>query len=347
MPYRNHFILPGDTYKTTEQSMHFNKNEEYTVSHVFIDKNEKLFAFFKDRNGYDVIGKIYYESWQMTSATRKANEKRVLESRLLGCQGTEMEHFISNNPGGRIYYKLSTPGTVHLNNDYVLSLSRYEKESNELPIKYKNHSSKGFASHAELFKYFEKELKESDDRDFYSFHMTGVDWGVQNDIDFRYFIIKNDIKMMSYEDAKLLVNRPPKDYTDTYFRHTISDYSVEEGTELLLKFLFNKECDKQENKDLVSLILDIFQDSPSAHGSTSITKLLLGKAKKVSEKLKQYENLNPLGLKYDQLFNIIDWTESFAYLLGVFNQKRENDVQYLGNRNVDVAEMEKMKKVLK
>lgn len=346
--YKNHFVLPGDTYVSKYQTMHFDKGQTYEVSKVFVVKGKQVF-YLKDRNGFDVKANCTCDDWEFTSKTQKVHELRILRARLIGACGTELTSFRSNNPGGRIFYNITSSDNVTFLNspDTKFRVERYEKESCEKPVKKLNYTTHSFKSEEDMIAFFVKELKASDDHDYYTFSMTGVDWKVQNDIDFKSFILTHNITCVNDEKDIVIPAPPPENLAGEYLPRYFATLDIKMGIEKLMFLLFNTTKPSKEQKELILTIWNIFEESPKAYGSTSVAKLLKGKAKKVLPKLQAFDGLNPMDLKYDALFNIVDWVETVSYSLKIFNTKTDNDVQYLGNRNIDAGKMEEVKKLLK
>jgi len=346
---RNKFIQVGDTFKAEQETFHFHRGMTYTVSHVFNDNGNFRF-FITDKHGLDIEYREYY--FAPTAKTATASHERQKKARLDFFWDNCQTSFVLNKS---YHYNFETTEFFDFENRAVFGgqgmegvkarISRYKKQM--VDERWRHHKVEGteanFYNKEDFYKYF-KNIDVVDD-----LRINGLYSDPQSAIDMNYFMLS-----VPHFDETLLTRPQTLEMTEINQYVHRTPMELDGFIDLVADVIFDEEVLSDENKLIVSNVMEAFELLPKSYGPTAASKLLMGKEKKENKTVKHLSG-TCTTLKQPQIFTLCDMVESYLYVNGIFVTKDEysngvewrGDYEFIGSKMVNFEKLTILKSMLR
>ncbi len=335
------YLVPGDTLKSTQETMNFHRDMTYKVSKCFqLDGN--MIIFVENKYGKDVLFKP--NNFEYTAKTGTSAEKRIKESRLTNFWRNHDSIYEVFNGWDR------SDETNVIRNSTLYELTRnchFCSYPNAIAsIKKKIHKGESETIYIynveEFFNYFEKEITY--DNWDYGFQIQNLPCSVQDSFDHMLFMTTQNYPI--YDES--LVNL--SEYSNGYLQLEYKSFT--QFKDLMGNLIFDTDKINKDQLEIISDIMVLFRDLPSSHSGTSISKILNGTSKVKINKLEPYVGKYKGVLKQPQLFELASHIESFLFKSKIFKTKEEyssdkdgewrGSFEYIGSKYIDNKELDKL-----
>lgn len=342
--YYYNYLLPGDTVKSLYQTRYFHKNETYEISKVFYDNN-KFRVFIKDKNGFDTEVKYSLDQYfKLTTATLKAEYIRYIHCKIdlmIEDRDIVLIHSVGpyNDKKENFYHIYNSIGSGSKGDFHILTLIK--NNSKVLEVDIKNNPS-------EINKIYDFLIKENgkdgDDHFYYNWTLKDVNRTVSDNLVHKTFLLKNNIISLNKDKLNL-----PLFIDEEFNRKYYNNLDLYKSIDKLNYMLFDNNIATPEQVEFYGLILDAYMVAPPTYGATAISKIFGGKAKTVPTKLEPFVLKNPLNLKYERIFVVVDELETMCYgqkaFLNAGDRAGEQGVTF-NARSFDLDKINEIKNVL-
>ena len=327
----------GDLYIADKQTLQFHKGEKYEICRVFHNKGE-LIATIKDKNGVELI----FDKYLFNSTSK--NTTNILNRHLKSL----LEFWYSSKDGSFInwqgwnkeseVYEMSQ-ATFCSNLDAVCGVKTivYFNDRNDSSFKKISESkSQLFNSKEECINFYFNKLKLVYNDQFYSIHMEGLKFGIQEKINLQSYIISNNIPNLPINFNVEIIK-----YRDLYKNY---DLSFDKLISFLNEFIFDSKITDSKCKEYIQEVIKLYIAMPASYAATAATKILLGKLDVKNKNLDPFSGkfIN-LDLKSEQLFSFVDFISTYLYHNKIFIPKESyssapewrNQFEFIGNKAID------------
>ncbi len=333
------FIEPGDKLTSEDETIHFHKNVKYEVSNVYsVPGKVGIIVYVFNKFGEEIPLECQLAKFQLYPD--RVNDKRKWLARLDFFWNAGVEMAINRAHNFEVegeYYEVSRAHFLN-NPDAKAAVHKTKRYFFDGSPRYQSISSAYFKSKLEYYDYMTKELGKTEID--YNFKVAGSS-DIQKEIDF-----------LQWYGAK---NFPPVDaekFTNDLEKNKwIHASEVFNDFDLFLQHIIVRSFDKAPigafEKQLIVDIVTLFSVMPPSYGSTAITKIFRGQGKTDTTPMQPYKGKYKDLWKYDQLFGLVDYVESFCYINKIFIKKEDystgtiwrDQFEFIGNKAIDKTKL--------
>lgn len=341
------FTLPGDTFKSTREDMHFHRDMTYTVSKV-LQNRLGILIYLTDKYGYDTLMEPYY--FEATGKTGKAMFERQKRAKIQFMIDSGSEFLLIKGH----YYDweknsfYSLGHRTHYTSD-AKAIGRIRKYKIEFPKDggRKEFDDKDAAQYIysleEFYKYFDKHLTE--DEWEWKFRLPGITSEQQTAIDHMKFVEMNQLPMehtVKLEQDVLEIEKRTRNWKDKSF----DEFEAE-----MIQMIFDGGTKNYIKHDgVINDIMILYRELPSSHSGTSVSKILTGKSKINNSKVNHLVGKYATLLKQPQMYELASEVESFLFHKRIFMTKEEycsgtefrGAFEYIGSKYINDTELNKL-----
>ena len=342
------FIQQQDTFTSNYETFGFHKDMKYPVSHVFND-NGKMRVFITNKYGKDV--ELVEYMFEITAKTHSASEERKRRARLDFYWENPNSQFILNqsyryNEETSEYFDLSSVGTTFCGKGHEKTIGgiyRFKKRITP-DGRWQHFDSQPnvfFKSKQEFYDYFKKV-------DLERFTLNDMFYVTQESLDHTWFIAR-----LPHFDASLLdlATKDSQEILDNFIHKTKPN--IDEFLSIVAKVIFDENELSDSNKKIIYNIVEAFELLPNSHGPTSVSKLIMGKQKKVIASVSHISG-TCTNLKQPQAFELSNFVDSFMYFNKIFvkvdeysdSEEWRGAYEYFGSKMINKTELIKVKTIL-
>ena len=337
------FLAPGDTLKSKDEDMHFHRDMTYRISKVF-NSASGMKVFVEDKHGFDIA--LNMNRFEYTGKTMTAIEKRVKKARIevfIMNKDTEFSYSEGwdRSRGEDDVRKKATFYTLDVahfssNSEAKARVNVYTK--GDIPRSDKAGTyigkigieQKWIYNDEDIFNFLEDSVPK--DKWDYGFCIEGVSYQIQDQLDHAVYTRRMEFPIFS-EKA---LNRPEITYPTYRWNNWHEEDSFDVFLSMMAKLIFDKpELETETEKGMIRDIIIAYRDLPSSHSATSVSKLLLGKAKKKNQKVASLDGKYIGVLKQPQIYELASHIEKFLQYRNVFTTKESyssgEDDEWRGN----------------
>lgn len=341
------FTLPGDTFKSTREDMHFHRDMTYTVSKVAQTLNG-IVIYLTDKYGYDALMDPNY--FEATGKTGKAMFERQKRAKIQFMIDSGSEFLLTKGHyydweknsfyslGHRTHYT-SDPKAIGCIRKYKVEF----REGENRRTYYDESVNKYIYSYEEFYQFFDKHLTE-DEWDW-KFHLPGITRDQQTSIDHMKFVEMNQIPI--FNTVKLEQNSLEFEKRTRNWR----DKSYYEFEAEMIQMIFDGGTTNYIKHDgVIKDIMILYRELPSSHSGTSVSKILTGKSKINNSKVNHLVGKYATLLKQPQMYELASEVESFLFHKRIFMTKEEycsgtefrGAFEYIGSKYINDTELNKL-----
>jgi len=338
------YLLPGDLVKAKHENLDFHKGEKYKIANIY-------------QNGINLIVTVYSKKgdeflfntgmFAFSSPSVQKLKERMLKWRIRSfwnmnsCAHYSMSHKFDILAG--YYYDIECKA-IFLGDDCKNQIANINKHKRTLDhsvthnkCRYHTEENIKITNYEEFEKYFLS--IGSVDNLIYHLTLENISFSDQEHIDF--------LTMLACSQVPKLEKSLPE--AGRFYKLFDENTTVDEFKNKIADLIFDTtELNKFQN-EMIFDILTVFKLLPRSYGSTSITKILLGRSKNKQTEIEEYYGKYNDKIKYDLLFELCDKIILFMRYTKIISEytvdRKEDDkwlgtYEYIGSTKINIKNLE-------